>query len=73
MSKKVVITGVLGGIGFATAVLFKRRGWYVIGIDRRENRNKNNIIDEFYNFDISLPEISNKHFKKISNLHKSID
>ena len=41
MSKKVVITGVLGGIGFATAALFKRRGWYVIGIDRRENRNKN--------------------------------
>ena len=73
MSKKVVITGVLGGIGFATAVLFKRRGWYVIGIDRRENRNKNNIIDEFYNFDIAFPEISNKHFKKISNLHKSID
>lgn len=73
MNRKVVITGVLGGIGFATADLFKRRGWYVIGIDRRENRNKNNVIDEFYNFDIALPKIANKYFKKISNLHKSID
>jgi len=73
MNRKVVITGVLGGIGFATADLFKRRGWYVIGIDRRENRNKNNVIDEFYNFDIALPNIANKYFKKISNLNKSID
>ncbi|PKP61707.1 NAD(P)-dependent oxidoreductase [Candidatus Atribacteria bacterium HGW-Atribacteria-1] len=73
MNKKVVITGVLGGIGFAAADLFKKRGWYVIGIDRRENRNKNNVIDEFYNFDIALPKIANKYFKKISNLNKSID
>ena len=71
MNRKVVITGVLGGIGFATADLFKKRGWYIIGTDRRQN--KNSVIDEFYNFDIANPKIANKYFKKISNLHKSID
>ena len=71
MNRKVVITGVLGGIGFATAYLFKKRGWYVIGTDRRKN--KNSVIDEFYNFDIATPKIADKYFKKISNLHKSID
>ena len=73
MNRKVVITGVLGGIGFATADLFKKRGWYVIGTDRRQNKNTNSVIDEFYNFDIAIPKIANKYFKKISNLHKSID
>ncbi len=73
MNRKVVITGILGGIGFATADLFKKRGWYVIGIDRRQSRNKNSVIDEFYNFDIATPKIANKYFKKINNLSKSID
>ncbi|MEY3067554.1 MAG: hypothetical protein RLZZ532_4346, partial [Cyanobacteriota bacterium] len=29
----VLITGVLGGIGRATAELFQKNGWYVIGVD----------------------------------------
>ncbi|WP_313654567.1 SDR family NAD(P)-dependent oxidoreductase [Planktothrix agardhii] len=38
MSSKlvVVITGVLGGIGSATAELFQKNGWYVVGVDLGE-------------------------------------
>ncbi|WP_026840438.1 SDR family NAD(P)-dependent oxidoreductase [Citrifermentans bremense] len=35
MSRAVLITGVAGGIGFATATLFAREGWKVIGVDCR--------------------------------------
>jgi len=33
MSKTVLITGVSGGIGHATAELFSAEGWFVIGVD----------------------------------------
>ncbi len=35
MTPAAVITGAAGGIGRATAELFERRGWDVIGIDRQ--------------------------------------
>jgi NAD(P)-dependent dehydrogenase (short-subunit alcohol dehydrogenase family) len=31
----VVVTGAAGGVGHATAELFHREGWYVVGIDRK--------------------------------------
>lgn len=34
MSRVAVITGATGGIGRATAQLFHRQGWYVVGIDQ---------------------------------------
>ena len=33
MQKKVIITGVLGGIGSGLAKAFKEDGYYVIGLD----------------------------------------
>jgi NAD(P)-dependent dehydrogenase (short-subunit alcohol dehydrogenase family) len=35
MKKVVLITGVAGGIGSATAQTFSEAGWHVIGVDRR--------------------------------------
>ncbi len=36
MTKKVLITGVAGGIGLETAKLFHAKGWEVIGTDIKE-------------------------------------
>jgi len=49
---KVVITGVLSGIGNATVEVFSKNGWYVIGIGRRSCSN-NQFIDHFLKADIS--------------------
>src|SRR4051812_11117852 len=38
MAKRVVVTGASSGIGDATARLFRRRGWDVVGIARRGER-----------------------------------
>lgn len=36
MKRVVLITGAAGGIGYATARIFKEAGWRVIGVDRRK-------------------------------------
>jgi NADP-dependent 3-hydroxy acid dehydrogenase YdfG len=38
MARRVVVTGASTGIGWATARLFRERGWDVIGVARREDR-----------------------------------
>ncbi|MEM1218327.1 MAG: SDR family oxidoreductase [Bacteroidota bacterium] len=50
MSKNVLITGVLGGIGSALARNFRKNGFYVYGLDRREDFM--NHCDRFIRFDI---------------------
>jgi len=53
LNKVVIITGVCGGIGYATALKFKNKGWTVIGIDIKKNNNIKNSIDELYILNIS--------------------
>ena len=50
MKKNVFITGVLGGIGAALAKGFRENGYYVYGVDRREDFHGN--CDRFLRFDI---------------------
>lgn len=50
MQKKVVITGVLGGIGSGLAKAFKEQGYYVIGLDIKEQAP--GFCDKFIQFDI---------------------
>ena len=38
--KTVLITGVAGGIGRATAALFKKNKWYIIGTDIKKEASK---------------------------------
>lgn len=48
--KKILITGVLGGIGSGLAETFKQRGYFVIGLDLRNLPSEN--CDKFIQFDI---------------------
>ena len=52
-----IVTGVLGGIGLATAAEFRRQGWYVIGTDRRGlgEADAAGVADEFVQTDLSEP------------------
>lgn len=56
MKKVVLITGVFGGIGYATAKLFKRSGWDVIGIDKQGREDTEGAVDLFIEKDISNAE-----------------
>jgi len=51
MAKKVLITGVLGGIGSALAIAFRENGFHVYGMDVLPD-NKNNC-NEFFQFDLN--------------------
>ncbi|MBE9143972.1 SDR family NAD(P)-dependent oxidoreductase [Planktothrix mougeotii] len=53
MSKVILITGVLGGIGRATAELFKKNGWYVVGVDLGEVIPDLTGVDLFIQADVS--------------------
>ena len=64
MKKVALITGVLGGIGYATAKVFKDNGWDVIGIDRT-NYECSDLIDLFIQSDISEAEHISQIFNQI--------
>ncbi len=51
MQKKVVITGVLGGIGSGLAKAFKEQGYFVIGLDIKET--SPDFCDLFIHFDLN--------------------
>ncbi|MGH2413936.1 MAG: SDR family NAD(P)-dependent oxidoreductase, partial [Microcystaceae cyanobacterium] len=54
MKQVVLITGVAGGIGHATAQLFMAEGWYIIGVDRKPGRGLLGI-DHYISSDASKP------------------
>lgn len=51
MQKKVLITGVLGGIGSGLAKTFKENRYFVIGLDIKNTPPE--YCDQFFNFDIN--------------------
>jgi len=54
MKKTILITGTYGGIGYATAKLFKKNGWGVIGIDKEGCDERSDALDLFIERDISI-------------------
>jgi NAD(P)-dependent dehydrogenase (short-subunit alcohol dehydrogenase family) len=56
MSPIVLITGVRGGVGSATAVLFRRAGWTTAGVDRLEQLDDPDI-DAYLQLDMSRPDV----------------
>lgn len=71
-NKIVIITGVGGGIGGATAKLFKEENWYVIGTDIKKKVNFS-FVDEFYSIDISKYEELKKFCALISKKHNTLN
>jgi NAD(P)-dependent dehydrogenase (short-subunit alcohol dehydrogenase family) len=66
MNEKVVlITGVAGGIGSATAQVFAEAGWHVIGVDRRE-LDRLEGVEHFVRADISDPAAIKRIFDEVT-------
>ena len=68
MNPTVLITGVLGGVGQATAKLFQESGWDVIGVDRRDGNLDS--LSEFHRSDVSSEVDLQNLFNKISTSSK---
>lgn len=56
MERVVFITGVFGGIGYATASFFKNQGWTTVGMDKFCGKDTDKVIDIFLNLDCSVKE-----------------
>ena len=53
MSKVVLVTGVMGGIGSLIAEGYKSKGYFVVGLDINNFNNKTNNSDLFIKFDLN--------------------
>lgn len=72
MKRVVLITGVAGGIGNATARVFMEAGWHVIGVDRRSVDNIK-YVDHFIQADISDPDAPEKIFGVVNQEERQLD
>ena len=64
MRRVVAITGIAGGIGRATAQVFRENDWIVVGIDRR-NGSTAPPVDQFIKADISETDAPHQIFEAI--------
>src|SRR3954451_3579671 len=67
MKRTVVITGVAGGIGSATAEVFSEDGWLVVGVDRQTPDRKLSGVDMFVQADISQQLALSEMYDSISS------
>lgn len=72
MKRVAIITGVLGGIGSATAQVFDKADWHVIGVDNRKN-NDVPYVPHFICADISDHEIPLKIINEVSSREGRLD
>lgn len=74
MNRVVAITGVAGGIGYATAELFNAVGWQVVGIDRRSRGDgEMSAVHHFIQADISSIQDSQNIFEEIKSQENRLD
>jgi NAD(P)-dependent dehydrogenase (short-subunit alcohol dehydrogenase family) len=72
MSNVVLITGVSGGIGSATAQTFDKAGWRVIGVDRCRVDSPSSV-HHFIRADLSDTVASQQTFAEVANHEGRID
>jgi len=73
MKKVVCITGVAGGIGSATAMLFTKAGWHVVGVDIKKESNLPSGVHHYIATDISNPDAIRDIFNEISQREGRLD
>lgn len=73
MDRVVLITGVFGGIGYATARVFYENGWKVIGVDRKKGEDKGKVIDFYMEQDLSNSKEVSYIFDEITNKYGRLD
>jgi NAD(P)-dependent dehydrogenase (short-subunit alcohol dehydrogenase family) len=72
MKRGVLITGVAGGIGKATAQVFADADWYVIGVDRRAVGDLPGV-SHYIRADISEPASSERIFAEVVAIQARLD
>lgn len=72
MKRVVLITGVAGGIGSATAKVFAEAGWHVIGVDQRSVNHVTGVA-HFIHADISDPAVLESIFGEITTNEERLD
>jgi len=72
MKKIVLITGVDGGIGNATARIFAKAKWHVIGVDRHQVRNEDSV-HHFIQADVADAAESQRIFMEVADDEGRID
>lgn len=65
MKRVVLITGVAGGIGSATAETFARSDWHVVGVDKKSTAELPDVA-HFIQADISQPELVPRVLAEVS-------
>lgn len=72
-NKTVFITGIFGGIGYATAQCFKSHEWTVIGMDKFNGRDTEKVVDKFFNMDCSISGNVMEAADYISSVYGKLD
>ena len=72
MKRVVLITGAAGGIGRATAGVFRDAGWHVVGVDRREVDDLPQV-HHFIRADIAEPQAPEKIFGEVRREEGRLD
>lgn len=73
-SKLALITGASGGIGYATATLFKQAGWKVIGTDLElREKSQGGPYDRFIATDLRLETAATTLFEEVSRTESRLD
>lgn len=72
MKRVVLITGVVGGIGGATAQVFSEDGWHVVGVDRQQADSLPGVA-HFVHSDISDPGDMERIFAELTANEGQLD
>ena len=72
MKRVILITGVAGGIGHATAEVFAEAGWHVVGVGRRNTPDLSGV-HHFIHADVSGPQDAARIYAEVAEQEGRLD